>query len=189
MTYSMKSLCISTTMAAIFIHGSAYAASSAPQNNWYLGVTGDLTWLRHSDTGGGGNIDLGYRFNDFRIEGEAGYHGADGNNGYKNTHYFNYMGNLYYDFTKAIPASNSRWGIIPYVGGGVGYAQVHVGNGSFSHTFNHHDNDFAYQGLAGLTFTSTSMARLDWSIGYKYLGTDEDNLHANNLELGVRYHF
>jgi len=188
MKYSTKSL-IKTAACIITMAASpAYAATNS-WDGWYTQLSGDLTWLRHSDMGGGGNVDLGYQFNDFRLEGEAGYHGAGGDGGDNGTHYFTYMGNLYYDFNRASSASGSGWGIVPYIGAGIGDAEVHFGNGTFSNTFHHHDNDFAYQGMVGLTFASNSMPRVDWSLGYKYLGTNQDNLHANNLELGLRYHF
>ncbi len=171
-------------------------ASAASQKLWYAGASGDFTWLRHSDMGGGANLRLGYQFppasyGDLRLEAEAGYHGADGDTGYSNTHYFTYMGNLYYDFPNTYALSNSGWSVSPYIGGGLGMASVRYGNSSnnFTSTFHHHDNTFAWQGMAGLSLTSTSMPNIDWTIGYRYLGTDEHNIHANNAEIGLRYHF
>src|SRR6185295_4605154 len=69
----------------------------------YFGASGDLTWLSRTNTGGGGNAALGWRLwpNDmgaFRLEGEVGYHGAPNEDGIPgHTHYFTYMGNVYYD--------------------------------------------------------------------------------------------
>jgi len=192
MKHSIKSLAASTCstcLASMLMAGSAYSAANPGQNNWYFGASGDLTWLRHSDMGGGGNVDLGYRFSDFRIEGEAGYHGAGGRDDYSSTHYFTYMGNLYYDFNTVFSPSASGWHVVPYIGGGLGDAAVHFGHSSFTNTFHHNENIFAYQGMAGLTFVSASMPNTDWSLGYRYLGTDKTNLHANNLELGIRFHF
>ncbi len=188
-----KLLIAGTCLASLFAAVPAMASTANP-DNWYVGVDGDLTWLRHSDMGGGGGVDLGYRFwpsnfGDFRIEGAANYNGAGGDSGYSSTHYFTYMGNLYYDFNTVFPSSNSGWHITPYIGGGLGDAEVHFGSSSFASTFHHHDNSFAYQGMAGLSFTSASMPSTDWVIGYRYLGTDQDNLHANNLEAGVRFNF
>jgi len=183
MKHSIKLLAgVSACLTLAFITAPASAAAAYAPDGWYVGGSGDLTWL-HSNTGGGGNVDLGYRFNDVRAEAEAGYHGIDG------THYFTYMGNLYYDFNSLFGASSSGWHIAPYVGAGLGYAAVNYGDNSFSNTFHHHDNTMAYQGMAGLTFTSASMPNTDWSVGYRYLGTDSNNLGASNLELGVRFHF
>jgi len=187
MKYSIKTLVNFSAIAVTLMTSSAYAA--ATQNNWYIGGSGDLTWLRNSDTGGGGNVDLGYAFNDFRIEAEAGYHAASGSDGFGSTHYFTYMGNVYYDFNTLFSPSSSGWHIAPYIGAGLGDAAVHFGSSNFSNTFHHHENDFAYQGMAGLNFVSASMPNTDWLIGYRYQGTDSDNIHANSLELGVRFHF
>jgi len=193
MRNSIKSFIGSGVCLAAMLAGTAAQAATSP-NDWYVGLSGDLTWLSHSDTGGGGNVDLGARFwpsnfGDFRIEGEAGYHGAGGKNGYGSTHYFTYIGNLYYDFNTVFASSNSGWHVVPYIGGGMGDAALSAGHSSFSDTFHHHENTFAYQGMAGLTFVASSMPNTDWSIGYRYLGTDNNDPHANNLELGVRFHF
>jgi len=187
--------------AGMMISSSAFAYTSKysntnPGNSWYLGASGDLTWLRHSDMGGGGNVQLGYEFwpsnyGDFRLEGEAGYHAAGGKDGAGDSHYFTYMGNLYYDFNNMLSSSSSSgWHIVPYIGGGLGDAAIHNGNNvNIVNTFHHHQNDFAWQGMAGLNFTSSSMPRVDWLIGYRYLDTDDNDLHAHNLEVGLRYHF
>jgi len=192
MKHSIKTLMnLGACAASLLIPGVAYAASAntTPQSNWYFGASGDLTWLRNSNTGGGGNVDIGYQFTDFRLEGEVGYHGAGGDNGFGNTHYFTYMGNAYYDFNTVFSPSSSGWHVVPYIGAGLGDAEVHFGSGNLATTYHHHDNDFAYQGMAGLSFISASMPNTDWWLGYRYLGTDSDNIHANNLELGVRFHF
>jgi len=188
MRHSIKNLINSGIgITALLIPATVYAA--AAPGSWYAGGSGDLTWLRNSNTGGGGNVDLGYQFQDFRIEGEAGYHSASGDNGYGNTRYLTYMGNVYYDFNTVFSASGSGWHVVPYVGGGLGDAEVHFGSGDIVTTYHHHENDFAYQGMAGLSFVSASMPNTDWSLGYRYTGTDSDNIHANSLELGVRFHF
>jgi opacity protein-like surface antigen len=186
-------LLATASLATLLVSGSALAATP---HNWYVGASGDLTWLRHSDMGGGGNIQLGYQFapgsmGDFRLEAEAGYHSADGDDGFGNVHYFTYMGNLYYDFTTLFPRHNSGWSISPYIGGGLGDAAIHYGSDSnnFTTTFHHHNNSFAWQGMAGINLTSASMPNMDWTLGYRYVGTSETNLHANNIELGVRFHF
>lgn len=166
-------------------------------NNWYVGLSGDLTWPNNADMGGGGNIDLGYRFapNDmgnFRLEAEAGYHQADGENGVGDLRYFTYMGNVYYDFSNMESWSGRNWQIAPYIGAGAGLASLRRGSGDFIDTFHHHTNVWAYQGMAGLTFTSESMPSTEWLLGYRYIGTGSDDglqLNASNLELGIRFHF
>jgi len=184
----LKLLAPAGSLLALALAGPACADPMHP-NDWYFGAGGDLTWLRHSDMGGGGHIALGHGFDNFRLEAEAGYHGAGGSDGYSSTHYFTYMGNLYYDFNTLFPSSGSGWHVAPYIGGGLGDAAVHYGTSSFGNTFRHHENDFAWEGMAGLNFVSSSMPRTDWALGYRYLGTDTSNLHANSLELALRFHF
>lgn len=189
---SIKSLVkTATCLTSLLMAGSAYAATM-PSDNWYAGISGDATWLRHSDMGWGGNVAVGYRFwpsnaGDWRLEGEVGYHAADGSDGYSDTHYITYMGNIYYDFNFGMPVGG--WTFKPYLGAGVGDAAVHFGNSSLAGTFHHNKDYFAYQGMAGLNFVAASMPNTDWSLGYRYLGTDNHNVHANNVELGVRFHF
>jgi len=178
MKHTFKALAILATMTAT----SALATPSTPENV-YVGASGDLTWPRHSSMGGGGNVSLGYRLNDVRLEAEVGYHSAD------DVHYITYMGNVYYDFNN-VTTSRSGWRIVPYVGAGLGDASVHnSNNGGIGSTFHHHSDTFAYQGMAGINLVSDTMPKVDWTLGYRYLGTDEHDLQASNIEAGIRYHF
>lgn len=181
-------------VAALSVFGAAAHADTLPPN-WYAALSGDLTWMSHADMGGGGNAALGYQFwpsdfGDLRAEGELGYHSAGGSDGWNETHYFTYMGNLYYDFN-ITRASLDATHITPYVGVGLGDTTAHFGNDDSG-------NAFAYQFMAGLTLTPASTPNIDWSLGYRYQGSDSvDNsatgtsasLHANSLELGMRFHF
>ena len=182
------------TMLAGVLALCSFSAQAATNSKWYFDASGDATWLRHSELGGGGNVALGYRFmpgsfGAMRLEGEVGYHGAGGDDGYSSTHYFTYMGNAYYDFKKAVYNSKSGWNVAPYIGGGLGVATVHFGNSSFSNTFRNGDDFFAYQGMAGLNFTASSMPNTDWRIGYRYQATDTHNINSHNAEVGVRFYF
>ena len=175
---------------ADYYHNDNSNNMNALRSGWYAGASGDLSWLRNSNMGAGGNVDLGYQFQAFRLEGEAGYHTAGGRNGFGNTNYITYMGNVYFDLKNLIPTTHfGGWAIGPYVGGGAGDAQVNYGHNSLVTTFHHNHSQFAYEGMAGLNFTSPSMPNTDWRIGYRYLGTDETNIHSNNLELGLNFHF
>lgn len=202
-------------LAVIATSSTAYAATdpSYVQNSaqgWYGGLSGDLTWLRHSNTGGGGNVALGYSFpagaDALRLEAEVGYHGAKGEDGAARTHYFTYMANAYYDFNSAF-ASGSASGLRPYIGAGVGDATVRFGEKGYDALtstfadFSENDNVLAYQVMAGLNYTPQSMPRTDWYLGYRFVGSESssfldnagnrgsDRLHANNIEAGFRYHF
>jgi hypothetical protein len=170
---------------------------SASAAGLYAGASGDLTWPNHADMGGGGNLNLGYRFapdsmGSMRAEAEVGYHWADGDNGFGDRRYFNYMGNVYYDLASSDRFAPSGWRVSPYVGAGLGLAEIRNGHSSFTSAFRHNTNAFAYQGMAGLSFTSATAPKSEWRIGYRYLGTNRENgdrLHANNLQIGYNYHF
>jgi len=172
--------------------------------DWYAGIDGDLTWLRHTAVGGGGGFDLGYRFwpsdfGDFRIEAEANYHDMSGRDGSADSHYFTYMGNLYYDFLSL--RSTMPWQLVPYVGAGIGDATIHLGQDNATGRYSEQGDAFAYQFMAGLTFETQYMPNTDWSLGYRYLASDDvsgtdnagfshsERIHANNLELAARFHF
>ncbi len=186
-SHTRKSLAIYACLTALM----GAAGAQADQGDWYLGGSGDVTWLRHSDTGGGANLDVGYRFMpNMRAEAEVGYHNTPGESGYADSYYFSYMGDVYYDFNQlAFSPDSSHWRIVPYIGGGLGAASYHYGQSNFANTFHHNDTDFAYQGLAGVTLVSDAMPNLDWVLGYRYVGVDANDIQANNIELGVRWHF
>ena len=173
MKHSLKTLAIGTGLAAALIAAPSFAATASTQA-WYAGISGDLTWMGDSDLGGGGNVDLGYRFNDLRLEGEVGYHDASG--GGDAGHYWSYMGNAYYDFNNTW--NTSGWKISPYVGAGIGDASVDG------------DNSFAYNGMVGLSFASASMPNATYRLGYRYFDTTDNNSpHASNIELGANWSF
>ena len=178
--------------AAALVLGASAAHAQVLGPDWYLGLSGDVTWLPHANTGYGGNVALGYRFmpssfGNARLEGELGYHRANGDSGFRDLHYYTYMGNLYYDFNFNPLMSSTH--ITPYVGAGIGDTTAHFGNGA-------HGNAFAYQFMAGLTFTPSATPGTDWSLGYRYQGSSDVNggghsqrLNANSIELGLRFHF
>jgi hypothetical protein len=184
---NFRKIALTTTILATLVSGSAVARESTwlPRGNWYGSLSGNSTWMDNSDLGGGGNIGLGYRIDNVRLEGEAGYHTADGKGGYPDTNYISYMGNVYYDFNTM---NFARWKFVPYIGGGVGNAAVRYGNSSLSGTWDHHDNQFAYQGMAGVSFTAPAISNADLFVGYRYFATDGD-LESNNAEVGVRFYF
>jgi len=187
----MKNYAKAAGILCLAIMGAGAAQAEIIDNgNWYAGISGDLTWLDHSGTGGGVNLDLGYRIMpDIRLEGEAGYHNVPGDSGYTDTHYFTYMGNAYYDFNKFTFTPTGTLRIVPYLGAGLGVAEASFGNSTVANTFHHHDTDFAYQGMAGITLACSSMPNIDWSLGYRYLGETDNDVSANNVELALRYHF
>lgn len=190
--------CLGALVAFHSTSGIAATDKSAQAVNSYAGISGDFTWPNHSDLGGGGRVTLGGRINpldmgSFRGELEAGYHTADGETGFGDVRYFNYMANAYYDLaSRPSWVMSDSWHMTPYIGAGLGMASIRYGRGDFTSTFHHHTNAFAYQGMAGLAFVAADSPNTEWTVGYRYLGTSRENgaeLHANNLELGLKYHF
>ncbi len=129
-----------------------------------------------------GSVGLGYAFmNGFRAEGEISYRdnewgpyidtGAIDDELNGDVTSWAAMLNLYYDF-------NRGGRFEPYVGVGVGAAQVEVGvEGTGVPWFTPADSEdtvVAYQGLAGVAIGLSE--RLDLDIGYRYF-------HAPNLDI------
>jgi outer membrane protein OmpA-like peptidoglycan-associated protein len=153
------------------------------------------------DTGWGILGDLGYAWsNGIRAEGElsesranvdkvtGGIGSASGriNN-------FDVMGNMLYDFQ-----TGTRW--TPYIGGGIGFASVdadHIGVLNNGGTLNDSSLEFAYQGIAGVSYEVAD----NWSVttDYRYIGTTDPNFKttaggsasfenaSHNVVIGVRY--
>jgi opacity protein-like surface antigen len=109
------------------------------------------------------------------------------------------MTNGYYRYNTGTP-------ITPYVGAGVGVAVsgLHGQSGLFpGASFNSTDDDFAYQGIAGVSYAFTPISL---GLEYRYFGTTtphfSDNLggaigptkisaddHSHNVLLNLTYHF
>jgi OOP family OmpA-OmpF porin len=211
-------------LAGIMAISAATQASAAQTNErwprWYLGITGDMTFLNDSDItgasrgklsfdmGGGGNLALGYEpalmqpFGSMRFEVETGYHsngidtatvGGVTGNGSGSLTAWTYMANAYYDFR-----NSTAW--TPYVGGGVGGAQLNLGNSSGAGNTGDKDNVFAWQLMAGMAYAPVSLPMTDWLIGYRFIDTQDGTFaagaskikvayEAHNIEAGVRLRF
>jgi opacity protein-like surface antigen len=145
----------------------------------------------------------------FRAEGELGYHHIDmdhatvyspGALGVSSGHAggdasaFSVMGNGYYDFD-----TGTRWK--PYLGGGLGFANVNFSGIGINGRPVTDDNDlaFAYQAMAGVGYQLTPRGTL--FAGYRYFAVDDPTfddasggkLHSefatHNVELGYRLSF
>jgi opacity protein-like surface antigen len=159
------------------------------------------------DLGAGGNAALGYAFGALRVEGEAFYRYAsldqatvagvvqiaDGNQSS-----YGAMVNLWYDFY-----TGSGW--IPFVGGGIGYANVNLTIDSFTlgtvvtpQTFDQSDWVLAYQFGAGFGYQFGP--RTTATFAYRYFMTDDPEWTQNgapqsyeyashNFQIGIRYRF
>lgn len=97
------------------------------------------------------------------------------------------MANLLFDL-------DTGTAIRPYFGGGLGVARLSLDGGD--------DSVFAYQGLAGITYTPTSFPLLEFGLGYRYVeapdasltsgttgGTLDFDYGAHSVEAAIRAYF
>ena len=221
----MKKLSATLLSASCLIFISTASEAQQRWPNWYLGLHGALSFVGDSDIENNVNADefstdsgigygasIGYRprsahgqWNNMRLEAEWHHQRADlsevnaaGANvdAIGSVRANAIMGNIFYDATISMP----EWR--PYVGAGLGFAQLSLQNATSSlGTLNKDDNVFAWNVMAGLGYTPQWLPYTEWSIGYRYFatgdaefslnngGTMEINYDSHNLEAGVKFLF
>lgn len=199
---------------------STVAAANAGENAWYVSGAGGVSFFNDANfdlSGGGGDFEASYnpgfafvaaggRQFDFglRVEGEIGYRqasvdtvkfsGASGSttaSGHSSA--LSFMANGLYDFDLG-----SRFK--PYLGGGIGFANVSASNISALGSTLVDDSAvvFAYQAIGGLGYAVTP--QFTAFVEYRYFattdpsfsqagGTVDSQFQTNNVMLGVRYAF
>jgi OOP family OmpA-OmpF porin len=190
----MKTSLKTVFVAAALLAGSAGAAS-AQDAGWY--VRGDLggafqgevdgTPKLKADNGFAGAVGGGYALgNGIRAEGELLYLKSDlkGIAG-GDAKTLGGFANVYYDF-------NRSGTFQPFIGGGLGFAQVKVD----SRTVDDDDTGFAYQAKAGVAYKIND--RWTGEVAYRYLGVTDVTLgsginkvdgdfNSQAVTVGVRY--
>jgi len=206
---------------------SSDASGSKPLtmgNGWYVSGSAGLSYLEEQNNHRGGlNFDtsgsnpgfavtgavgkeLGYGL---RAEGEIGYRQIDighatvyapggtgiaSGAGTGNSHAVSFMGNGYYDFT-----TGSRF--VPYVGAGIGFADVNLDRVGVNGVPVTNDSDlaFAYQAMAGVGYQLTPNGTI--FTGYRYFAvadptftdTTGQKFHSDfashDIEIGYRLTF
>jgi opacity protein-like surface antigen len=165
----MKTLLITAAAAAALSATAASAQAIDPQ--WY--VRGDVggTFSSRIDGNNGPRSDGGWAVDvgvgrslgtGFRAEGEALYLDGKGKSGSADIQTTGALLNGYYDF---LPGS--AWQ--PYVGAGVGVAQVRTSGGTLAPHGN--DTRFAYQFKVGVSHPFND--RLTGDLAYRYLGVND----------------
>lgn len=133
--------------------------------------------------GGTGGVDFGL----LRLEGELSYKRGEMeivNDRTNNVRYFNVDGSLgaFAMMFNAFIDLHNYSPITPYLGGGIGFATLHLSDtfGTNPNTgawtqlyYSDDDTVFAYQGGAGLEIQLNPMFSLD--LGYRYFGTADAN--------------
>jgi outer membrane protein OmpA-like peptidoglycan-associated protein len=200
---------------AAALSSSAYADSMATHKGLYVSGALGANWLEDSDvsdlvvpfvdvefdTGYVGAIAVGYGLgNGLRIEGELAHRrndidainvfGVDAGSGDVNTS--SLMLNLVYDINL-----NSK--MVPYLGVGIGFANIDVDGGVGPFTTDDNDNVFAYQGIAGIAYHLQH--QLDLFLDYRYFRTEDPDFdvsflgsasidyESHSVMLGLRYRF
>jgi outer membrane protein OmpA-like peptidoglycan-associated protein len=188
--------------------------------------------------GGVGVLSLGYGFgNGFRVEVEGNYRyneldklggfpgrraGVDAGSAFRRfdgeVQQYGVMANVYYDFQLPQWFPNMPVAVVPYIGGGVGYMWTDINargtrRGAPGETVDIDDTagQFAYQGIAGLSFPIASVPGLAITAEYRYTGAlqskydgrvrnaagqnvsngsfEVDQAHNHSALIGVRYAF
>lgn len=160
------------------------------------------------DTGAAFSGAIGYRMENFRVEGEVGYQKNDFDTTEISAFNFNlaeletdgdvnivsFLANAYYDFP-----TGSRF--TPFISAGLGVAQVEVNDLFFPRipggvTATEDDTVFAWQVGAGVSYAISSM--LDLELKYRYFVTEDpefegditfDGPTSHNVYLGMRFNF
>ena len=203
------------------------SASEAQERwpNWYLGLHGSIAFIDDSatdgspttdkfsmDTGAGYGASIGYRprgahgnWSNMRIEAEWHHQRADIDqvsttsgtaNGDGSVRANAGMLNIFYDAAISMP----EWR--PYVGAGLGFAQMSLQNASANFGASAEDDTvFAWNLMAGLGYIPPSLPFTEWSVGYRYFstgsaefaltngGTFEIDYDSHNIEAGVKFLF
>ena len=178
--------------------GTAAAQDASPP--WYVGLTGEAVFLEDSgqtdyETGYGIGGIFGYEFgNGVRAEGELGYRDNDFDGPDGDTTALYGMASGYYDFDLDLP-------VTPYVGAGLGYADVTMDGtlpGGFG-AIDDSDGVLAYQLAAGVTYDMSEQISL--FAGYRWLATEDAELttaagrtfeseyQSHNFQVGARFRF
>ncbi|MDR6287503.1 MULTISPECIES: OmpA family protein [Inquilinus] len=173
------------------------------RNGSSSGFTGATEGKSKYNVGPAGDIYLGYDWGSIRADAEVSLRNNDidkgtFNNGVTfkngNVRTIGIMANAYYDFDFGSP-------FVPYIGGGVGVALINAelkrGNGG-TH-FNDFNTQFAYQGIAGVSYNFSP--NLAANLEYRYLGNTSpkfkdagdslkyDSSNNHTVLVGLRYTF
>lgn len=210
-------VCLLGATAIVSLSGMAVAA---PMNGWYVGLEAGANWRgevdQHQvpftgpdahqwfnfDTGWGVLGTVGYAFNSWRFEVEAGYRendldhfqGTQGTDFFPNeagSTEFTLMANVAYDFAIA-----DRWSLSLGAGAGMDCINTTSQTNGFDDTA----CAFAYQGIAGVNYALSD--RTTVFVDYRYLMVDDvdftdvssftatlyqSSLDAQTVTLGVRF--
>lgn len=159
------------TMKSLIAAAALVIAAPAVANaQWYVGADAGANYMEDpsvrgsdSDWGGVGLLQFGYSYGGPKVEFEVGYRGNDDISSWST------MLNGIYEFMP-----NSSWH--PFVGAGIGWAWL---DGDFNGpSAKNSDNQFAYQGIAGVSYDVNT----NWALKaqYRYFSTLDTDLGPAN---------
>lgn len=167
-------------------------ASAQSVGDLYWGLFGGAQFYNENDVDDGElefdpgfaiGGQLGYIFGSVRAEAEIEYNEADidkrnGNNSSDTLEIIRGTGGLYFDF---IGFSQSN--ILPYVGGGFGFAGVELGDDD--------DTALTAHGEAGVSFAAASNFDVVFSYRFEWYDADvggvDDDITAHQVRAGIRF--
>lgn len=200
----MKKILITLVIAAIMAPAicSATPARPGPYASGFIGisafrdadVTTNQTFFDRVEFDPGLSVGgtAGYDFGYFRMEGELSYKYANINTIHDQGNNIQFgspdgnLGALAMMFNTFLDLHNNSQ-ITPYVGGGIGFASLHLSDTYGTDPINGRlllygaddDTVFAYQVGAGLEFAVNRRLSLD--LGYRYFATDTARFNSNSV--------
>lgn len=221
---SVKKLTASLLSASFLVFASSAADAQPRWPNWYLGLHGALSFVGEEDlsgnptigsfdqdTGAGYGVSLGYRprietgeWSNMRLEIEWHHQRANidkiNTTGGTTTASGDVranagMFNVFYDAATSMP----EWR--PYVGVGLGFADLHLKNAAAFGASGDKDSVFAWNLMAGLGYVPEWLPYTEWTAGYRYFstadaefgltggGTFEMEYDSHNIEAGIKFLF
>lgn len=192
---------ISVLLAGVLL---TTASTSAMAAGPYIGAAAGVSLYHDSDlsTGGAGKIEyrtgrafsasLGYNFDGFRFEGEAGYkhayadtfQGVEVRDRSMDTTISSYMANAYWDV-------KTKSAVTPFLGAGIGVLHGRMTDAYFAYN----DHVPGYQFSAGTGIKITDNLNLDLSYRYQkaakdfFIGIYDVSYASSSFLAGARYNF
>ena len=194
------------TLLAATVLALPMGAQAQPVDGLYVGAGAGINWLQNAspsgldrgdsgnatfDLGYGGVLSLGYGFgNGLRAEIEGSYRQNNvdrvnalslGFAGSGSARSYGVMVNVLYDF------NDLGWGVVPYIGAGVGYMWHEHSNirvAGFPYWSDGTDAQFAYQGIVGAALPIAAVPGLAVTAEYRYMATLEQNIPNNFTQAG-----
>ncbi len=168
-------------------------ASAQPVSGFYVGGAGGGNFLQQETVSSRSTFGSSNSFSTVRVPFDAGYVGlASVGYGLGNGLRLELEGNYRYNAFSLIGKSNEqKYGgmvnalfdldvgspyVFPYVGGGIGYAEVEQHFGSFHQS----DGSLAYQAIAGLSFPVPPVVGLSLTAEYRFYALSGDRFTTNS---------